>query len=63
MIKVIFECFENQNKYQDEFEFEDDITDEEIEEEYKEWVWNQIRDNFGWHRKQICRSNKTGQAG
>lgn len=27
------------------------ITDEEIEEEWKEWVWEQIRDNFGWRRR------------
>lgn len=24
------------------FEFDDDVTDEEIEEELKDWVWNQI---------------------
>lgn len=28
-------------------EFEDSVTDEEIEEEWKQWVWEQIRDNFG----------------
>lgn len=50
MVKVIFECFENMNRYQEEMEFEDDTTDEEIEEEYKEWVWEQIGDRFGWHR-------------
>jgi hypothetical protein len=50
MIKVVFECFENRNEYSEEFEFEDGTTDEQIEEEYKEWVWEQIRDNFGWRR-------------
>ncbi len=50
MIKVIFECFENQNEYEEDMEFEDGATDEEIEEEWKEWVWDQIVDRFGWHR-------------
>ncbi len=51
MIKVIFECYENRNEFQEEIEFEDDVTDEEIEAEWKEWVWNQIRDDYGWRRK------------
>ncbi len=50
MVKVIFECFENQNQFREEIEFEDDATDKEIEAEYKEWVWEQIGDSFGWHR-------------
>lgn len=50
MIKVIFECFKNKNQYQEEFEFKDNTTDEEIEDEFKEWVWSQINDQFGWHR-------------
>ena len=50
MVKVIFECYENRNKYQEEMEFEDGTTDEDIEAEFEEWVWNQIGDNFGWRR-------------
>ncbi|MCK9326787.1 MAG: hypothetical protein M0P69_14945 [Bacteroidales bacterium] len=51
VIEVIFECCENQNQYQEEFEFEDAATDTETEEAYKEWVWDQIGDRFGWYRK------------
>lgn len=50
MIKVIFACTENQNQYEDEFEFEDGTTDEEIEEAYKDWVWEQVGDNFYWKK-------------
>jgi len=51
MIKVIFECYENRNEHQEEIEFEDNVTDEEIEKEYVEWVWNEIGDNYCWYRK------------
>lgn len=50
MVKVIFECYENMNEFQEEMEFEDNITDKEIEEEWKEWVWEQIGENYGWRR-------------
>ena len=50
MVKVIFKCCENMNKYEEEFEFEDDVTDEEIQEEYADWVWSQVSDNFTWYR-------------
>ena len=49
---IIFRCCENMNDYEDEIEFNDNTTDEEIEEEYKEWVWNQISDNFYWYKKE-----------
>lgn len=51
MVTVVFECYENMNEYKEEFEFEDDITNEKIEKEFTEWVWEQIRDNFGWRRQ------------
>lgn len=51
IVKVIFECYENRNEYQEEMEFENGVTDDEIEEEWKQWVWNQVRDNFSWRRK------------
>lgn len=48
---VIFECYENRNHFQEEMEFEDSVTDEEIEEAWQEWVWEQVRDNYGWRKK------------
>lgn len=51
MIQVIFECTEIRNGYKEEMEFEDEVTNEEIEQEWKEWVWDQIRDNFCWYKK------------
>jgi len=52
MIKVVFECSENMNEHEEEFEFDDNATDKEIEEEYKEWVWNEIGDRYCWYRKE-----------
>ena len=49
-MKVIFECDENMNEHKEEMEFEDDTTDEEIEEEYKEWVWNEVGDHYCWYK-------------
>jgi len=34
---------------EEEFEFEDDTTDEEIEEEIKEWIWTYV--DYGWNEK------------
>jgi hypothetical protein len=31
-------------------EFKDDVTDEEIQEVWKEWVWEQIGDHYGWRK-------------
>lgn len=36
------------DQYAEEVEFEDDITEEEIEEEYQEWVLNWISDRTEW---------------
>ena len=52
MITVIFKCSENRNCHEEEVEFEDDVTDEEIEEEYIEWVWNEVGDNYTWYCKE-----------
>lgn len=30
------------------FEYADDVTKEEIEEDCENWVWNQIGDKFWW---------------
>lgn len=51
MITVIFECYENMNQFEEEMEFEDEATDEEIEEEWKQWVWEQVGENYGWRKK------------
>jgi len=50
MIKVAFVCTENRNEHQEEFEFEDDITEKEIEEEFNDWVWNEVGDNYYWKK-------------
>ena len=50
MVKVIFHCSELRNEHREEVEFEDGATDEEIEEEFKEWVWNEIGDYYFWNR-------------
>lgn len=33
-------------KHQDVFEFDDDATDDEIDEEVKDWLFNKIE--YGW---------------
>jgi hypothetical protein len=40
------DCFE------EEFEFDDNATEEEITEAYKDWVWNEIGDEFTWYKKE-----------
>ena len=50
MIEVIFECYARGNEYEEEMEFEDDATDDEIEAEWKEWVWNLIGGDYGWRK-------------
>lgn len=39
------------NKYEEEVEFEDNATDEEIHGYYVEWVWQKVGDNFTWYKK------------
>jgi len=50
-LKVIFECWEPMNQHEEEVKFSDDATEEEITEEFKEWVWNEIGDNYSWRLK------------
>jgi len=40
------------NSYQEEMEFEDDVTDEDISKEYQDWVWERIGDSFSWYDKE-----------
>lgn len=49
MIKIIFKCTENMNEHQEEFEFEDGTTDEEIQKEFEEWIWNEIGSYYCWY--------------
>lgn len=56
MIKVIFTASENTGiPYKEEFEFNDNITEEEIEEKYFKWVDEQMekgRDILIWYIKE-----------
>jgi len=52
LFTVIFRCSENRNQHEEEIEFEDGTTDEEIEEEYVEWVWQEVGDNYTWYKKE-----------
>jgi hypothetical protein len=36
---------------EEEFEYEEDVTEEEIQKDFEEWVWNEIGDLFNWHEK------------
>ncbi|OPG98376.1 hypothetical protein B2I21_08480 [Chryseobacterium mucoviscidosis] len=31
------------------FEFEDDVTEEEIRAAYVDWVWEEVNDEFTWY--------------
>lgn len=46
---IVFKCSENMNNYQEEFKFADNITDEQINEEFADWVWEQVSDSFTWY--------------
>jgi len=51
MIKVIFRCDENMNQHQEVVEFEDDATEEVIQEAFVDWVWSEVGDNYTWYRE------------
>ncbi len=43
MRKFLFQWFEGKNDvFEEEFEFDNDVTDEEIDAEYHEWLLNHI---------------------
>ncbi len=43
MRKFLFQWFEGKNDvFEEEFEFDNDVTDEEIDAEYHEWLFNHI---------------------
>lgn len=37
--------------YEQVFEFDDDATEKEIIEEYMDWVWQEIGEQFTWYLK------------
>ncbi|TPG93530.1 hypothetical protein EEL32_00295 (plasmid) [Brevibacillus laterosporus] len=43
--------YEDFDLHEEEFEFADDATEEEIQKEFEEWVWNIIGDYFTWYEK------------
>jgi len=52
MFTVIFRCDENMNQHEEERRFDDDATEEEIQTEYVEWVWQEVGDRYRWYRKE-----------
>ena len=52
MRKLIFYVKTNVvgSKVKEEQEFEDNVTDEEIEKAYEEWLWNNI--DSGWYNNE-----------
>lgn len=52
MKKVIFKCGENMNHYEEEMEFDDNTTEEEINEAWLNWVLEQVLDNYTWYYKE-----------
>ena len=51
MFTVIFKCSENGKRSEQEFEFEDNVSDDEITEEFESWVWQEVGDSYCWFRK------------
>jgi hypothetical protein len=51
MKQIVFRCSEIMNHYEEVFEFEDDATEEDINAEFSEWVWNEVGDRFSWFEK------------
>lgn len=43
--------FRSDDYYEEEMEFDDNATDEEIGEVYVDWVFEQVGDNFTWYEK------------
>lgn len=37
--------------YTETIEFDNDVTEEEINEAYKEWVWEEVGDEFTWYEE------------
>lgn len=55
MRKIIFSHstgWGEHNKYTEEVEFENDVKEEEINDEFEQWVWGRISDSVTWYDKQ-----------
>lgn len=52
MKTIVFKCSENGKRREEEVEFEDDATEEEIEKEFETWVWQEVGDNYCWFEKE-----------
>ena len=44
--------FSSDEFYEEEMEFHDDVTEEEITEAYIEWVMQEVGDEFTWYEKE-----------
>lgn len=52
MKTVVFEYEKGWNDIEkEEMEYENDATDEEIQEDFEEWIWNIIGDRCNWYEK------------
>ena len=40
------------NKFEEEFEFDDDATEEEINDEWVRWILEQAIDHYTWYEKE-----------
>lgn len=53
MKKIVFSYSKGWNDlFEEEFEYEDDVTDQEIDEHFEEWIWEQIGDRCHWYEKE-----------
>ena len=56
MTKIIIfkhrQGFRSDDYYEEEMEFEDDATEEEINEAYINWIIQEVGDNFTWYEKE-----------
>ncbi|WP_157335992.1 hypothetical protein [Paenibacillus lutrae] len=53
MRKIVFKWDRGPgDRVQQEVEFEDSTSDEEIEKEFNGWVWGMIVEDFWWEEKE-----------
>ena len=52
MMQIIFRCVQNQNHHEEEVEFEDNATENDIQESFEDWVWEKVGDDYYWERKE-----------
>ncbi|GAB6499056.1 MULTISPECIES: hypothetical protein [Bacillus cereus group] len=36
---------------EEEFEFDDNATEEEINKEWHDWIWSKVSEQFTWYEK------------